>query len=248
MVYAVNPLASVLAFITYGTLHLKDAKSSSHVDGFMTALAPIICLEGPSAVGKSTVARRLADGHGYLVIPEVNELFQNEKRSGDDWYLRRQIDRYAQATSAAASGQPVVLDGDPFQPLWYNWIYPEYGPLPHVIAFYRDAIDAGTIAFPGMYAVLQASNECLTIRRAGDAARRRRNFDRHLQMIAPQRRYFEQLGASGFTKVEVIENVDAEDVALKIVEAARSATAVSESAQLLTIASNWLSKNHPHQG
>ena len=212
----------------------------------MTALAPIVCLEGPSAVGKSTVARHLADGHGYLVIPEVNELFQNEKRSGDDWYLQRQIARYAQATSAAASGQPVVLDGDPFQPLWYNWVYPEYGTLTHVVAFYRDAIDAGAIAFPDMYAVLQASIEHLTIRKAGDTTRRRNNFERHLQMIAPQRRYFEQLGVSGFTKVEWIENIDAESAAFKIVKAAQRATAVSESAQLLSITSDWLNKNHPN--
>lgn len=211
----------------------------------MSTRAPIICLEGPSAVGKSTVARCLADNHGYEVIPEVNELFRNEKRIGDDWYLQRQVDRYTRSIAAAASGRAVILDGDPFQPLWYNWVYPEYGPWASVAAFYRDAIDAGTIAFPAIYAVLQAPVEHLTTRRAGDTTRRRHNFDRHLEMIAPQRRYFEYLGAQGLTKVEPIINIDAEDTALRIAKIAHGASSVSESARLLSMASDWLGRNHP---
>jgi len=211
----------------------------------MSAQAPIICLEGPSAVGKSTVAQHLASTHGYVVIPEVNELFRNEQRDGEDWYLKRQVDRYAQSVRSAATGQAVVLDGDPFQPLWYNWVYPEYEPLAHVVAFYREAIDAGAIAFPSIYAVLQSPIELLLTRKIGDGARRRRNFDRHLQMIAPQRRFFEQLGNSGLTKVEFVMNNDAEVSALKIAQMEQNAARASESAQLLTIASDWLSRNHP---
>lgn len=211
----------------------------------MSTRGPIICLEGPSAVGKSTVARCLAERHGYQVIPEVNVLFQNEKRESDDWYLQRQIDRYARSIALATSGRAVILDGDPFQPLWYNWVYPEYGPLAHVTAFYREAINAGAIAFPDRYVVLQAPTDHLAARKTGDDMRRRHNFDRHLQMVEPQRRYFEQFGAQGFTRVEFIDNVDAEDTALRIANMVLNAEAATESARLLSIMADWLGRNHP---
>lgn len=211
----------------------------------MSARALIICLEGPSAVGKSTVARHLADNHGFLIVPEVNELFRNERRDGDDWYLQRQVDRYALSITAAASGQVVVLDGDPFQPLWYNWVYPEHEPFGHVAAFYREAIKAGVLAFPDIYAVLQVPIEGLAARKTGDGTRRRRNFERHLQMITPQRRYFEQLGAHGLTKVELMANINVEDTALKITQMVKGTPAMSESARLLSIAADWLARNRP---
>lgn len=214
------------------------------------ARASVLCLEGPSAVGKSTVASCLA-GRGYLVIPEVNELFRHDERVGSDWYFRRQVDRYARSIASAREGQPVVLDGDPFQPLWYNWIYPEYEPLAQVLAFYRKAIkaiDAGDIVFPDFYAVLQAPAEHLLARKADDATRLRRNFDRHLRMIEPQCRYFEQVRALGIVEVEFIEKSDAEVVAQKIAEQRPVSRESSKDSRLFSTIADWLEATRPFPG
>jgi hypothetical protein len=50
-----------------------------------------------------------------------------------------------------AAGHPhVVLDGDVFQPLWYNWTFPSVGfrPLDCLVAFYRPMVRAGWSGFP----------------------------------------------------------------------------------------------------
>lgn len=50
---------------------------------------PIICLEGPSGVGKSTTAQELMERVGAVAIPEVNELFQRPDAMLENWYLEK---------------------------------------------------------------------------------------------------------------------------------------------------------------
>jgi len=211
----------------------------------MSTRLPIVCIEGPSAAGKSTVAQYLVEHYGYHVIPEVNELFRGAQREGKNWYLERQVDRYQQAMAKSVAGACVVLDGDPFQPLWYNWIYPGYEPLAQVIAFYRNAIKADIIAFPDFYVVLQVPVEQLTQQKRSDGTRQRRNFDRHLEMITPQCRYFEKLKVHGSVKVEMMANTNVGDTASRIVEHVKTTRLVSEGAALLDASSAWLMKNRP---
>lgn len=84
---------------------------------------PIICLEGASAVGKTVLSTYLSENFGAFVIPEVNLLFEKKKTEQKFWYIDKQVERWKMANEAAKNHEIVVLDGDPFQPLWYNWAY-----------------------------------------------------------------------------------------------------------------------------
>lgn len=156
---------------------------------------PIICFEGPSAVGKSTTAAAFAALRGAHVIPEVNELFDRPADASSTWYLGRQVDRWKRAVKDAQHGKLVILDGDPFQPLWYNWAYQFDGweDIDSLEAFYRPIIARGDLAFPDRYVLFGARVEALRKRKAGDSTRSRRRFEKHLELIEPQRRYFKSM-------------------------------------------------------
>lgn len=158
----------------------------------------IICIEGPSAVGKTTLARALAERIGAVAVPEVNQLFRRPPDEEPTWYLERQLDRWRLACGAEATGKVAVLDGDVFQPLWYGWAYGFLEPnsLHDLLAFYRPLLLSGELDFPDAYFVLECSADELFRRKEQDATRTRRNFDRHLQLIGPQGRYFACLEAT----------------------------------------------------
>jgi deoxyadenosine/deoxycytidine kinase len=77
---------------------------------------PVICLEGPSAVGKITVAGELSKQFGVKIVPEINQLFQRSDVESRTWYFEKQVERRNLAQAPAAGATFNVLDGDPFQP------------------------------------------------------------------------------------------------------------------------------------
>ena len=83
--------------------------------------ASIICLEGASAAGKTTLSGAIAERTGAGVIGEVWTLFERPSPEPPLWYLERQVDRWRLAVESAAKHGLAILDGDPFQPLWYGW-------------------------------------------------------------------------------------------------------------------------------
>jgi hypothetical protein len=90
-----------------------------------------------------------------------------------------------------------TLDGDPFQPLWYGWAYSFIEPhtLTTVTSFYREAIAAGGLAFPGRYILLTVSEPELRARKQADTPRSRRNFAKHMSLLRHQPRYFATMNA-----------------------------------------------------
>jgi thymidylate kinase len=159
--------------------------------------ASIICLEGASAAGKTTLSRAIAERTAAGVIGEVWTLFERPSPEPPLWYLERQVDRWRLAAESAAKHGLAILDGDPFQPLWYGWAYrfAEFQSLSTMTSFYREAITAGHLAFPDLYILLAVAEPVLHERKRGDASRSRRNFAKHVSLLHYQPRYFAAMNA-----------------------------------------------------
>jgi len=173
----------------------------------------IICFEGASAVGKTTTARAIEETCGAFIVPEVNQLFARPENEPPEWYFERQLDRWQIAGKEIKNYELVILDGDPFQPLWYNWAYDYAGwqKLDFMEEFYGAAIQNKMIDFPRLYFILSTNEAELRKRKMSDSSRQRHGFETHLKMIAPQRRYFEAVktfspGKVVFLEAETIES------------------------------------------
>jgi hypothetical protein len=152
----------------------------------------IICLEGASAAGKTTLSHAIAARTGAPVIAEVWAVFDRPLPEPPLWYLERQVERWRIAVESSRRHSLSILDGDPFQPLWYGWAYGFIEPhtLTAVTSFYRDAITTGSLAFPNRYILLAVAEPELRRRKQGDTSRSRRNFTKHVSLLRHQRRYF----------------------------------------------------------
>lgn len=208
---------------------------------------PIICLEGPSAAGKTTLAACLRDNYNAAVIPEVNLLFAREGNEHKFWYFERQIERWRMAVKNAENYKIVILDGDPFQPLWYNWSYGfDFGePFEEIIDFYEKNLAASEIDFPDRYFILSVETGGLRKRKANDESRTRENFERHLRFIQPQRAYFRYMKSLDDNLVEFIENKETEESGRKITNSIAKNSISKKPSSLLLFSSirNWLNNN-----
>ena len=167
---------------------------------------PAICFEGPSGIGKTTMCNLLLDQ--FTIIPEVNLLF---KRIGDEpkfWYYDRQVDRYQ---IHEKSNKKSILDGDIFQPIWYNWVcnYPSnFASKEEVHRFYKTNLLEGKIAFPDLYIIFYCDEMELRSRKENDKTRKRRNFEKHLKIIDPLKEYWNFLDKETDIEMKFVEYVN----------------------------------------
>ena len=196
----------------------------------------IVCFEGPSAIGKTTLCNTM--GNGFHTIPEVNLLFKRSGKESSNWYFEKQVERYQMCLEKT---ETAILDGDTFQPFWYNWTYnfpANFQSLSETYQFYLKAINTNQLRFPDIYFVFQADIECLKERKEKDKYRQRRNFEKHLKLIDSQVRYFNFLKTETDIPVEfvVFENLQAtkETVLKKLADASpRSSQKDADNLQLI---------------
>jgi hypothetical protein len=180
----------------------------------------IITLEGAPATGKSTIAKHLAQSHGFFRVPEVNELFPDRPRPEPEyWYRERQIDRLNLATTHVNS----VLDGDAFQAIGFSWLYPDRGfaHWPRSMAFFRANVHA--ITLPSFYAYLHASDsERYGREKDRERARGRshdqfvRKWSRYVDFQAPHKALFDAMSREYPAWVMSLETTDVEASAKKL--------------------------------
>jgi thymidylate kinase len=161
---------------------------------------PIICFEGPSGIGKTTIAQLFLQDDN--IVPEVNLLFSRSSNEAEYWYLEKQVESYQMCMK---SGRTSILDGDVFQPIWYNWVCnypPEFISKAKSHDFYKDQLAKGGIEFPDLYIIFNATEKELRKRKEGDTTRQRRNFEKHLKIIEPMKGYWRFLDEE--TDVEIV--------------------------------------------
>lgn len=204
----------------------------------------IFSFGGASAIGKTTLCNFFSDTH--FIIPEVNLLFEKEKREGKFWYYEKQVERYQMAKSASKDS---IFDGDIFQPVWYNWIYGYPKEFPSQAAtnsFYLEKIRERKIGFPDLYIIFFTTENELRKRKEQDATRRRRNFEKHLLLIEPHLKYIEFLKNETAIPIELVEYKGIEETKEKVNLLMNTAQpSVIDVAKEFKRISNWLASNQP---
>jgi hypothetical protein len=210
----------------------------------------VVCLEGPSAAGKTTLAAALARECGAAVVPELDASGAPPAGRSAAWFVERHAAQWRLARELASGAPFVTLDGDPFKGLWYNWVYAADGweGVEAVAPLYRARVAEGALAFPDLYVALTATEEELRARRAGDPTRTRSNFEKHLALAAPLRRYFGALREAAPVRVLIVETSQREGLVGLVVEAlARLPPDPPDSLKLLDRMAAWLA-SHPPRG
>src|SRR5215472_9859797 len=216
--------------------------------GLTKAAAAIICVEGASAAGKTTLSHAIAARTGATVIPEVWALFERPSPEPPMWYLERQVERWRFAVAGAGEHRLSILDGDPFQPLWYGWAYGFTDPhtLSTVISFYHDAIAADSLAFPDRYILLAVAEPELMARKQGDTSRSRRNFAKHVSLLRHQPRYFAAMNTISPGRAYVLDaRAPADALAKTVMSAICSVQRAADSLPLLEGLADWLRTTPP---
>ncbi|RSL28789.1 hypothetical protein D7Z54_34630 [Salibacterium salarium] len=122
---------------------------------------PIICVEGPQAVGKTTVCLELQDLYGACVIS--NTPF---KQPADVWeQCAYQMERWQRAVEKSKEVAVVVLDGDVFSPLVELSCLEQPENVNRSIELFHHAFLDKKIGFPDQYFYLQASAKTIQKRR-----------------------------------------------------------------------------------
>lgn len=97
------------------------------------------------------------------------------------------------------------------------------------MAFYEDSIQKKEAAFPHQYILLSTTLDALKTRKESDQKRTRRQFEKHLRLIEPQKKYFKEIKKISKNRVIFIEADTPERVAHRISRiATRNATINTE--------------------
>ena len=144
----------------------------------------IVVVEGPSAAGKTTWCKR----HAGLWLPEPGRWPVEQVR-------QYQIDRWRQAVAADATGEVVVLDGDPFK-LYYSWAAWRVGTLTDVewtvvVETTRHHFVLGDYGLADLVLYSDPGEDELRIRKQADRTRTRRNFEQNTAMRPYFRQWYE---------------------------------------------------------
>ena len=208
----------------------------------------IVCLTGSPATGKTTTAEYLVAHHNAVHIPEVNILHPKHTHPDpepESWYIDRQVERCQAALQA--SSDLVILDGDPYQPVWLHWIFPEFGFNP----WWRDieifAQRTQRLVVPDFYVYLHTDpderfrREALRTAERGYLHRRAiAKYERYAPMLVPGRAFFQALGEAFPGFVLFIEAIDPETTFAAFRDYLFTPPAVWD---LLDAMSSWLVEN-----
>ena len=182
----------------------------------------IICLDGPSAVGKTSNSQRVAERMKGVAIQEAKGArYIPEHLTGWDrtqWLLDAQAERWSEAVEVERSGRLAVLDNDHFK-LYYDWVYGFVeGTEAGLLDFYRNRLLEQQIGYPDRYYILDADEAVLRSRKESDTTRSRRGFEKHIAIIEPIQRYFKAMEVEAPGLVTFLRSDEVESTSYQIIE------------------------------
>lgn len=210
----------------------------------------VIYLEGPLATGKSTVAVHIAGRFDGSCIEEVNKLFSRPADEARTWYYERQVDRMGQARTAESDGHLAVLAGDPYQPIWFNWIFPSgrFEPWYRVLKFFEE--NSYDCILPNFYGFTMVDEEERIrrelereIRMGRTRAEALAKHARYVPMHAPLEAYFLAVGAEFPGFVLTLDTGNFETAMQKLM--GYRPPPKPKKKEFLEFASDWLSSHSP---
>jgi hypothetical protein len=152
----------------------------------------IVVVSGPSAAGKTTWCREHFTEH---VVQEYAPTGAEPADAAPEFWCEVNCGRWREALLREAGTGLAVCDDDPVK-LHYTWSLARLGLVePAVwqreVEVNREAVAAGRLGFADLMLVSIPATEELWRRRAGDPARRRRNFELHVRMAEPLREWYQ---------------------------------------------------------
>lgn len=177
----------------------------------------LICIEGPSAVGKTSTCKQLTKHFDVFTIPEVIRKPVPNLNPYEQaiHYLNKEVERWELAQEKLKIHEIVVLDSDPFKPLWFNWSfnYKNCLALKELELFYRKKLEHQSIGFADGYVLLTTTEPELRRRKANDPTRERIEFDHLMRINKPRETYYLQLNnwfhgyVNKFNAISIEQNV-----------------------------------------
>jgi hypothetical protein len=154
--------------------------------------------------------RALAEHSGAAVVPELDAGGAPPIGAATGWFVERHVEQWRRALQLRDDAPLVVMDGDPFKGLWYNWMHAEAGWAGIEVSgpLYRERVRRGELSFPDLYLYLDASEAELRARKEGDSTRRRGGFEGNVRKVEPQRRYFTALRDAAPDRVAILDTTE----------------------------------------
>ena len=187
----------------------------------------LISLDGPSASGKSTLARRLAASFDLEVVPELRDwvkgrfpprpLTLDEHLARQRWFLQVDLERHQFAADAMDGGKSALIDRGPLEHFRFQYACAAAGQWPPAIVVLDEvarAIRAGGLRLPELVLFLDASRDNCMARQSADQQRRirgRDSFDE--KFFGAEREFMLDVLRPHWPGVKVIDaNAEAEQV------------------------------------
>lgn len=156
-----------------------------------------ICIEGPSAVGKTTLCRELESKVGAYVLDEtiIKPIAGLSPFEEARFYLKEELNRWKVSEEMNREFPYVIFDTDPLKSLWFNWSlgYENCMSLQELDDFFQQAFSANRIGFCDLYMILNTSDAELHRRKTHDRLRERNEFHWVSCANSFRQRYYEYL-------------------------------------------------------
>lgn len=164
----------------------------------------LVTVEGPSAVGKTTLLRRavpaesvLGEDWAAVGVPGAAEPAEPLSLGAQRFWVDLNIRRWELLVDVEARRGMACADTDPPK-LYYNFALLKAGELPREVfegqwRLSREAIQDCRLGFVDRVVYLKASEEVLAERMAADTSRTRRNFWLHQRLTEAMEGYYAAL-------------------------------------------------------